>query len=40
MDPEFSYTESEQLSKEAHKEYYADYVSSLRQRRLQKDAAR
>ncbi|XP_009471735.1 PREDICTED: uncharacterized protein CXorf22 homolog [Nipponia nippon] len=40
IDPEFSYTDSERLSKEAHKEYYADFISSLRQRRLQKDAAR
>ncbi|NXL10378.1 CFA47 protein, partial [Mesembrinibis cayennensis] len=40
VDPEFSYTDSERLSKEAHKEYYADFISSLRQRRLQKDAAR
>ncbi|KFZ66319.1 Uncharacterized protein CXorf22, partial [Podiceps cristatus] len=40
IDPEFSYTKSERLSKEAHKEYYADFISSLRQHRLQKDAAR
>ncbi|XP_074889637.1 cilia- and flagella-associated protein 47 [Buteo buteo] len=40
IDPEFSYTDCERLSKEAHKEYYADFISSLRQRRLQKDAAR
>ncbi|NXL50837.1 CFA47 protein, partial [Podilymbus podiceps] len=40
IDPEFSYTESERLSKEAHKEYYADFISSLRQHRLQKDTAR
>ncbi|XP_010159850.1 PREDICTED: uncharacterized protein CXorf22 homolog, partial [Eurypyga helias] len=40
IDPEFSYTDSERLSKEAHKEYYADFISSLRQHRLQKDAAR
>ncbi|KGL96005.1 Uncharacterized protein CXorf22, partial [Charadrius vociferus] len=40
IDPEFSYTDCEQLSKEAHKQYYTDFISSLRQRRLQKDAAR
>ncbi|NXK02800.1 CFA47 protein, partial [Herpetotheres cachinnans] len=40
IDPEFSYTDCERLSKEAHKEYYADFISSLRQRRLKKDAAR
>ncbi|KFQ17979.1 Uncharacterized protein CXorf22, partial [Merops nubicus] len=40
IDPEFSYTDCERLSKEAHKEYYADYISSLRQRRLQKEASR
>ncbi|NXC74836.1 CFA47 protein, partial [Anhinga anhinga] len=40
IDPEFSYTDCERLSKESHKEYYADFISSLRQRRLQKDASR
>ncbi|NXW33415.1 CFA47 protein, partial [Phaetusa simplex] len=40
IDPEFSYTECERLSKEAHKEYYTDFISSLRQRRLQKDGVR
>ncbi|KFP10058.1 Uncharacterized protein CXorf22, partial [Egretta garzetta] len=40
IDPEFSYTDCERLLKEAHKEYYADFISSLRLRRLQKDAAK
>ncbi|XP_021263655.1 cilia- and flagella-associated protein 47 isoform X2 [Numida meleagris] len=40
IDPEFSYTDYERLSKEVHKEYYADFISSLRQRRLEKDATR
>ncbi|XP_025947269.1 cilia- and flagella-associated protein 47, partial [Apteryx rowi] len=40
VDPQFSYTDCERLEKEAHKEYYADYIYSLRQRRLQKDATR
>ncbi|KFP86309.1 Uncharacterized protein CXorf22, partial [Apaloderma vittatum] len=40
IDPEFSYTAYEQLSKEAHKKHYTDLISSFRQRRLQKDAAR
>ncbi|KFM10088.1 Uncharacterized protein CXorf22, partial [Aptenodytes forsteri] len=40
IDPEFTYTDCERLLKEAHKAYYADFISSLRQRRLHKDAAR
>ncbi|NXJ63911.1 CFA47 protein, partial [Rostratula benghalensis] len=40
IDPEFTYTEYERLSKEAHNKYYADFISNLRQRRLRKDAAR
>ncbi|NWQ89725.1 CFA47 protein, partial [Burhinus bistriatus] len=40
IDPEYSYTDCERLLKEAHKEYYTGFISSLRQRRLQKDAAR
>ncbi|NXF13082.1 CFA47 protein, partial [Smithornis capensis] len=40
IDPEFTYTDCERLSKEAHKKYYADFISGLRQRRLEKDAAR
>ncbi|NWU94579.1 CFA47 protein, partial [Upupa epops] len=40
IDPEFSYSDCERLSREAHKGHYADFISSLRQRRLQKAAAR
>ncbi|NWI87359.1 CFA47 protein, partial [Pitta sordida] len=40
IDPEFTYTDCERLSKEAHKKYYADFLSSLRQHRLEKEAAR
>ncbi|KAJ7401078.1 cilia and flagella associated protein 47 [Pitangus sulphuratus] len=40
IDPEFAYTDCERLSVEAHKKYYNDFISSLRQRRLEKDAAR
>ncbi|NXL84048.1 CFA47 protein, partial [Alectura lathami] len=40
IDPEFSYTDYERQSKEVHKKYYADFISSLRQHRLQKDATR
>ncbi|KFU94784.1 Uncharacterized protein CXorf22, partial [Chaetura pelagica] len=40
IDPEFCYTDCERLSKEAHEEYYADFISSLRQRRLQKEGVR
>ncbi|NWJ00208.1 CFA47 protein, partial [Crypturellus undulatus] len=40
VDPQFSYTDFEQLEKEAHKEYYTDYIYRFRQHRLQKDASR
>ncbi|KGL74317.1 Uncharacterized protein CXorf22, partial [Tinamus guttatus] len=40
VDPQFSYTDFEQLEKEAHKECYTDYIYRFRQRRLQKDASR
>ncbi|NXC08194.1 CFA47 protein, partial [Orthonyx spaldingii] len=40
VDPEFAYTASEQLLREEHKKYYADFISSLRQRRLEKEAVR
>ncbi|NXA49613.1 CFA47 protein, partial [Nothocercus julius] len=40
VDPQFSYTDFEQLEKEAHKEYYTDYIHRFRQRRLRKDASR
>ncbi|NXE93663.1 CFA47 protein, partial [Menura novaehollandiae] len=40
IDPEFAYTDCERLLKEEHKKYYTDFISSLRQRRLEKDAAR
>ncbi|KFO69763.1 Uncharacterized protein CXorf22, partial [Cuculus canorus] len=40
IDPEFTYTDSERLSKEAHKEYYTDFISSLRWHRLQRGASR
>ncbi|NXY24504.1 CFA47 protein, partial [Atrichornis clamosus] len=40
IDPEFAYTDCERLLKEEHKKYYADFISSLRQRRLEKDASR
>ncbi|NXJ05752.1 CFA47 protein, partial [Odontophorus gujanensis] len=40
VDPEFSYTDCERLSKAEHKEYYANFISSLRQCRLQKDATK
>ncbi|NXN15455.1 CFA47 protein, partial [Indicator maculatus] len=40
IDPEFSYTDCEQLSKAAHKDYYSYFIYNLRQRRLQKDATR
>ncbi|NXP28644.1 CFA47 protein, partial [Scytalopus superciliaris] len=40
IDPEFAYTAHEQQSVEEHKKHYTDFISTLRQRRLEKDAAR
>ncbi|CAM4444816.1 unnamed protein product [Lepidochelys kempii] len=40
VDPDFAYTDYEELEKQAHKEYYADFIQSLRQRRLQKEVSR
>ncbi|NXA41259.1 CFA47 protein, partial [Eudromia elegans] len=40
VDPQFSYTDFEQLEKEAHKEFYADYIYRFRLHRLQKEASR
>ncbi|NXG20600.1 CFA47 protein, partial [Grallaria varia] len=40
VDPEFAYTAYEQQSIDKHKKYYADFISGLRQRRLEKDVAR
>ncbi|XP_074844435.1 cilia- and flagella-associated protein 47 [Carettochelys insculpta] len=40
VDPDFAYTDYEELVKQAHKDYYADFIRHLRQRRLQKEATR
>ncbi|NWH91471.1 CFA47 protein, partial [Aegithalos caudatus] len=40
VDPEFAYTDFEQLLRKANKKHYIDFISSLRQRRLEKMAAR
>ncbi|NWT50860.1 CFA47 protein, partial [Erythrocercus mccallii] len=40
VDPEFAYTELEQLLRKANKKHYIDFISSLRQRRLEREAAR
>ncbi|XP_066477404.1 cilia- and flagella-associated protein 47 [Tiliqua scincoides] len=40
VDPEFSYTVLEELEKQANKDYYADYIQSLRQHRSHKKAAK
>ncbi|XP_061485684.1 cilia- and flagella-associated protein 47-like [Rhineura floridana] len=40
LDPEFSYTEYEELEKQVNKDYYAGYIQSLRQHRLHKKTAR
>ncbi|NWV14568.1 CFA47 protein, partial [Ptilonorhynchus violaceus] len=40
IDPEFAYTHSEQLFREENKKFYTAFVTSLRQRRLEKEAAR
>ncbi|NXI44898.1 CFA47 protein, partial [Galbula dea] len=39
-DPEFSYTDCERRAKEAHKQRYIDFLSGLRECRLEKDATR
>ncbi|NXY04822.1 CFA47 protein, partial [Pteruthius melanotis] len=40
IDPDFAYTPSERLIREECKKYYTNFVSELRQRRLEKEAAR
>ncbi|XP_059580365.1 cilia- and flagella-associated protein 47 [Alligator mississippiensis] len=40
VDPDFAYTDYEELEKQAHKEYYTDFIQSLRQHRLQKEVYR
>ncbi|NWX56663.1 CFA47 protein, partial [Promerops cafer] len=40
VDPEFAYTDSERLLREENKKHYINFISSLRQRRLEKEAAR
>ncbi|NXU12748.1 CFA47 protein, partial [Pardalotus punctatus] len=40
IDPEFAYTDSERLLRKEHKKYYIDFISRLRQHRLEKEAAR
>ncbi|NXA95786.1 CFA47 protein, partial [Melanocharis versteri] len=40
IDPEFAYTDSERLLRKENKKHYIDFISSLRQRRLEKEAAR
>ncbi|NXH64114.1 CFA47 protein, partial [Rhabdornis inornatus] len=40
VDPEFAYTDSERLLREANKKHYVDFISRLRQRRLEKMAVR
>ncbi|NXR67841.1 CFA47 protein, partial [Rhadina sibilatrix] len=40
VDPEFAYTAFEQLFIKANRKHYIDFISSLRQRRLEKEAAR
>ncbi|XP_015276849.1 PREDICTED: cilia- and flagella-associated protein 47 [Gekko japonicus] len=40
VDPEYSYTAYEELEKQVNKDYYADYIHSLRNRRLNKEGAR
>ncbi|NWS28203.1 CFA47 protein, partial [Polioptila caerulea] len=40
VDPEFAYTDSERLLREENKKHYIDFICSLRQRRLEKEAAR
>ncbi|NXB02908.1 CFA47 protein, partial [Cnemophilus loriae] len=40
IDPDFAYTDSERLLREENKKRYIDFISSLRRRRLDKEAAR
>ncbi|NWS08649.1 CFA47 protein, partial [Motacilla alba] len=40
VDPEFAYTDSERLLREENKKHYVRFISCLRQRRLEKEAAR
>ncbi|NXB74729.1 CFA47 protein, partial [Donacobius atricapilla] len=40
LDPEFAYTDSERLFRKAIQKHYIDFISSLRRRRLEKEAAR
>ncbi|XP_064263439.1 cilia- and flagella-associated protein 47 isoform X3 [Passer domesticus] len=40
VDPEFAYTESERQSREGRRKNYVHFISHLRQRRLEKEAAR
>ncbi|XP_077199055.1 cilia- and flagella-associated protein 47 isoform X2 [Paroedura picta] len=40
VDPEYSYTAYEELEKQVNKDYYADYIQSLRNRRLNKEGSR
>ncbi|XP_075769379.1 cilia- and flagella-associated protein 47 isoform X3 [Pelodiscus sinensis] len=40
VDPDFAYTDYEELEKQANKQYYIDFIRNLRQRRLQKEATR
>ncbi|NXB44911.1 CFA47 protein, partial [Leucopsar rothschildi] len=40
VDPEFAYTDSERQLREANKKHYVDFISHLRQRRLEKEAVR
>ncbi|NXO80791.1 CFA47 protein, partial [Sitta europaea] len=40
IDPEFAYTDSERLLREENRKHYIDFISSLRLRRLEKEAAR
>ncbi|KAJ1117902.1 hypothetical protein NDU88_006098 [Pleurodeles waltl] len=40
VDPDYAYTEEEEAQRQAHKEKYAEYLRSLREERLQEEAAR
>ncbi|NXO38379.1 CFA47 protein, partial [Locustella ochotensis] len=40
VDPEFAFTDSERLLREAMKKHYIDFIASLRWHRLEKEAAR
>lgn len=40
VDPDFAYTEEEEKQIKAHKDYYFQFIQSLRKQRIQKEKER